>query len=482
MTLSRTLTLICLSALAITMSQCKKKPARNEAPAPQARNMKLSTEAAFQSLPDGGDGYAVLQVDWVRKQLLTGVGAILPGAKMDGAATLREIKQVCQAHLGLDCTSFTWAAAYVSIKERAAGLVLAGVPGSLKLNNLPKQTVAGVSAYKIAGKIFLVHHGAHLFAGNKAGLEALLAVSNGKRSSFRASKSALHKLIASAAGAGDLALVAGDLTMAPIPLKPQRLLLSANAQGLIRVVAQGDDQVLKQLKALALGQLRKGHSATLQALVKARQKKDFAETVIATLARDQLAALLRGLDLPVRGGEMTLELNLGKVSSFLPLLGVMSAVAIPAFVRYMRRAKTSEAVQMLNKIERGAFRYASRSWPDSSGTPQPCQFPKSTNWTPIGSACSSADGKYAPSDAAWNTPTWQALLFKLSDAHYYQYRFISTGKGNGATYTIQARGDLDCDGTYALFEISGKLLTGPMGILNCRVQKSAGVRIENETE
>ena len=185
-----------------------------------------------------------------------------------------------------------------------------------------------------------------------------------------------------------------------------------------------------------------------------------------------------------KGGFTLIELMI-----VVAILGILAVVAIPAFVRYMRKAKTAEALRMLNKIEKGAFRYYSKSWPNTNGTPQKCQFPGGTGLAPhkTGHACCNdgeADGKCEPQEAAWNNQAWQALLFKISDKHYYEYEFTpSTTPGNGQTYTIWAVGDLDCDGTYASFKQQGTGFTSDANeILNCRVQKAAGVNITNEAE
>ena len=187
-----------------------------------------------------------------------------------------------------------------------------------------------------------------------------------------------------------------------------------------------------------------------------------------------------------KGGFTLIELMI-----VVAILGILAVVAIPAFVRYMRKAKTAEALRMMNKVEQGVYRYYSKSWPNTNGTPQKCQFPTSTGITPgVDNAyycCTDgeADGKCEPNETSWNSQTWQALLFKISDKHYYQFDFQqgSTAVGNGATYTIWAVGDLDCDGTYASFKQQGTGFTSDTNeILNCRVQKAAGVSITNESE
>ena len=185
------------------------------------------------------------------------------------------------------------------------------------------------------------------------------------------------------------------------------------------------------------------------------------------------------------------------------ILGILAVVAIPAFVRYMRIAKTSEAYRMISKIETGAVQYFSKSWPDTNGTPQACQFPHlGGTMSPLGSTsdpdtmnlpfvcCNDGepDGKCEPNEANWNDPVWQALLFKISDKHYYSYMF--RGKvppvGNDAKTSITATGDLDCDNTPAIFSkwIVGKTAVGQGGtdFINCTVITATSVTVQDETE
>ena len=52
---------------------------------------------------------------------------------------------------------------------------------------------------------------------------------------------------------------------------------------------------------------------------------------------------------------------------------------------------------------------------------------------------------------AWDTPAWRSLDFAMENNFYYQYRFVVEGD----EFYCQARGDLDCDGSYSLFERAG---------------------------
>ena len=171
------------------------------------------------------------------------------------------------------------------------------------------------------------------------------------------------------------------------------------------------------------------------------------------------------------------------------ILGILAVVAIPAFVRYMRIAKTAEAYRMISKIGMGLTQYFQTPHHDVSGQPVRCEFPNAgDDFTPaLGSCCTDGepDGKCEPNEAIWNIPMWQAILFKISDKHYYMYNYgdMDPSPGQGWRYAIGALGDLDCDGTYGSFYqyITGSR-SGPAQNINCTVKQAMGTIVINETE
>ncbi len=129
------------------------------------------------------------------------------------------------------------------------------------------------------------------------------------------------------------------------------------------------------------------------------------------------------------------------------IIGILAAVAIPAFLKYIKKGKSSEVQENLQAIMKGATSYfqAEHNPPGAlapvSGTlPAP-----SSAATPVANP---SKNKYAPNAAQWQTPTWEALGFSIDTAHYYQYQYVLT---NAAEFTAVAHGDLDGDGTYSTF-------------------------------
>src|SRR5215831_14356144 len=160
------------------------------------------------------------------------------------------------------------------------------------------------------------------------------------------------------------------------------------------------------------------------------------------------------------------------------VVGVLAAVAIPAFMKNSRKAKTAEALVNVKRLADGAMAYRQEDR-RQAGTvvPIPPQFPNtpSTSTVPaLGVCCTPpATGKCEPDPTAWNNLDWQALHFSMDHPHYYSYRYVRNaagaagiatpdigGAGTVADYFYaDAMGDLNCNGQYSTFEMFGAVGT-----------------------
>lgn len=144
------------------------------------------------------------------------------------------------------------------------------------------------------------------------------------------------------------------------------------------------------------------------------------------------------------------------------MLGVLAAIAIPAFTRYVKRSKTSEATMNISAIYAAEVSYFNRSM----------ELPGATVAQFVSCTPSHAQVPAAVRVAGdWTTPGWVALGFSAPTPTYYQYTVIATGSGRNATVTIRATGDLDGDGTPSTFErtahVEGDEVVGsPIAIVN----------------
>ena len=142
------------------------------------------------------------------------------------------------------------------------------------------------------------------------------------------------------------------------------------------------------------------------------------------------------------------------------IIGILAAVAIPAFIKYIRKSKTVEATEALDKVRIGAKSYfqadhyigsdlAPKAFPIVATSPDPNDP----------NVCCTAGGKCKPTAANWDVPGWRALKFGMHDPFYFAYAFTTTGSNKAAVFTADAFGDLDCDGTYSTYEIRGAIDT-----------------------
>jgi prepilin-type N-terminal cleavage/methylation domain-containing protein len=133
------------------------------------------------------------------------------------------------------------------------------------------------------------------------------------------------------------------------------------------------------------------------------------------------------------------------------IIGILAAIAIPAFSRYVKKSRTAEAAGHLNKMWQGSVAYyegdqgaaasTGRQFPQTEGTPAAC--------------CTAAQAKCPGNDARYNLPTWVALNFSLPDPYNYFPTYVSAGTGSAATFTATASGDLDCDTVLSSFVRAG---------------------------
>ena len=169
---------------------------------------------------------------------------------------------------------------------------------------------------------------------------------------------------------------------------------------------------------------------------------------------------------------------------------VIVAVVASGDSKYSRRAKTTEAIDQLDKIYKGAAVYYTTPRVEAvNHTRVPCQFPATVAITPLeGTCCNSQGGPDMDGDDrcdsdpdAWEDLTWRELLFQLNDQHYFVYGFESAGDLDTATFTASAYGDLDCDGIQSTFQRAA--FGDPQATLGeCSVVGSPAFFVDQETE
>lgn len=134
------------------------------------------------------------------------------------------------------------------------------------------------------------------------------------------------------------------------------------------------------------------------------------------------------------------------------IIGILASIATPAFIKYVKQSKTSEATINLKTMGDGASSYYQTEHFDDEGLPVlERQFPgpnteaKHPGTVPPGT-------KAVLDVSAWQATPWFELNFSVSKPHYYQYAYQRMANN---AFSARARGDLDADGTVSLFVVSG---------------------------
>ncbi len=162
------------------------------------------------------------------------------------------------------------------------------------------------------------------------------------------------------------------------------------------------------------------------------------------------------------------------------IIGILAAVAIPAFTRYVKKSRTSEAVGHLNKEWAGSLTYYESDHIAGLGAVLPKQFPGdgiSASRVATQECGCLTGGRCAGGSTVWGTDAvWLALNFSLPDAHNYMPLYTSAGTGSSAQFTALATGDLNCNGTLSRFVRQGSINS------NGDVTGSYQPQISNELE
>ena len=185
------------------------------------------------------------------------------------------------------------------------------------------------------------------------------------------------------------------------------------------------------------------------------------------------------MSLPIQASRSQQGFTLIELTIVLVTIGVLSAIAIPSFLSYQKRAKTAEAMANLPSLFRGAAAYYNKqvSVPD----------PANSRITQV-SHCITGDSVRLPAtpgsqkqDGNFDSDrTFKALSFRLADPVYFAYEVdganLCTAGPNIDAYTFFAYGDLDDDGTFSTFSFEAATNA------ELDLVRAPGVNITDQTE
>ncbi len=148
------------------------------------------------------------------------------------------------------------------------------------------------------------------------------------------------------------------------------------------------------------------------------------------------------------------------------IIGILAAVAIPAFLDYMKKGKRSEAEVNLGAIQKGAKSgyFEDSMFPDPTATGVGGSY---AGVTPAATCCGvTAQNRCTVDIDQWRSGDsaapyeWDLLNFSVDEQHYFRYQYTASGNGDTSVYTAYAIGDLDCDGEDMSYTVLGSAAGG----------------------
>ena len=225
------------------------------------------------------------------------------------------------------------------------------------------------------------------------------------------------------------------------------------------LTAEGDVKKLPMLRSLFL-QARDVAVAGMQAQKEQMSRSDDVLAGMTAIASyHQLKRAFEQVEPKLIGDRLVVEARMpsNDAAMVIPAIGILSAVAIPAFMKYIRRSKTTEAPMNVRRLADASAAYYEEHH----------SFPPSTEWAPPSTCCHHKGGKCPPSAAWWRGKTWQSLAFSVDEPFYYQYRYTNNGEG----FVAEARGDLNCDGVFSSYKREGTVEGGAVRITPLAVER-----------
>jgi hypothetical protein len=444
-----------LAAAALALGACKRDGAATSAPAApqQPRTTSAAIGELLAAVPGNAGALGFLDLHEAPWSLVTG-GWLLPLDEATRKTLDKDLRAYLDRYLGLDVSRLQYAVGFVSGPPPRGAVLFKTVSGALKMPGARDHEGAKVWVVDDRSKVSLAIRGEVVVLGENGAVGDVLDTLAGKRKPVTEENKPLVDWLRKESSGAVLAFAAIKPKDLPIPPPYGGLERVAAAIGpsSITAVVDGDEASISALQAMSdqafatmLAEANKAHDAALSGAI---GPPEGAMAIIGAAYAKSYAEKLK----PRRNGNR-LSVSLGfpdtGAAMFVPMLGIMSAVAIPAFMDYMKRSKKTEASLQLNKIAKNAKRaYAETG-----------SYPAGRSATPMDTCCGQPDYRCAAMPQLFAAdPVWRALDFQIDEPTLYRYSY--RGSADGQSFVAKASSDLDCDGTLATYELTGTATAG----------------------
>lgn len=341
------------AAAVLALSSCNHDGAATSAAPPGQQRPRATSPAIGELLaavPSSAAALGFIDVEDSPWSLVTG-GALLPLDEATRTALDKELREYVDRYLGVDLSRLQYAVGYVSGPPVRGALLVKSVTGTLKM--------PGATEYE-GGKVWLVDpdrnmslalRGDVVVFGEGTAVNEVLETLAGKRKAVTADNKALVDWLRKDSNGAVLAFAAIKPKELPLPAPVtglERVAITIHATGIAATV-DGDDASISWLQARAdeafakmLAEVEKAHAAAQAG------KTNPAEGAMAIIGAAYARSYAARLKPRRTGNRLSSSLDVGSAhtgaSSVVALVGVLAAVAIPAFIDYTKRSRMIEAM------------------------------------------------------------------------------------------------------------------------------------------
>ena len=308
---------------------------------------------ANELIPSDADVVGRFEVEPLRRLMLEPwVGAGLTRSTQGGmwgdADLESELKGLLLDRIGVHVHDISSAAFFVKAKEKQAAFMMRGqFEGTPKGNK--SRDYKGITVLPLNRDVDMALIDGDLVLGTSQGVEAVIDLSKGEGKSLASGgdKAQVHADMAKAVGGSSALIVTGQLSELPPEAysfftggkKVEGLAISLDADGIWHAAALGEPDALDAIKTQIVTMISAGLGFVDSEKEMQKKEGDTLEAASAIIGARAMHKLSESLELERDGRVLEARFNLEGAPAALPMVGIMAAVAIPAFMKYQRRAK-----------------------------------------------------------------------------------------------------------------------------------------------